>query len=116
MKNLDSLNERELLNRAKQSMENIHDLIHGFKEFKKEFTGTEHNPDGGFFNEMRSFKKHTETKFETLEEQVADLKKFQTQQQTGWSLGKWLAGTSLGIYLLSQLEHLQHFLEKLFRS
>lgn len=115
MKNIDSLNERELLNKAKQSMENIHDLIDGFKEFKKEFTGTEHNPEGGFFNEMRSFKKHTEAKFETIEEEIKGLKTFQTQQSTGWRLGKWLIGTSLGAYLLTQLEALQQIIKNIFK-
>jgi hypothetical protein len=112
---LERLNERQLIDKAKKSMENMQDLIHELRDFKKEFTGTELNPEAGFFNEMRAFKHETKCEIKELNEKVTDLQKFQLQQKTGWSLGKWLIGTSLGAFLLSQLTNLQHYIKDLFR-
>ncbi len=113
--NLDDLNEKQLLKRAKSSMENINEFFEAFKDFKKEFTGTEHNPNGGFFNEMRDFKSQTNSKLETIDKRLEEVEKFKIQQKTGWDLGKWLIGTSLGAYLITQLETLQHFIRNIFK-
>ncbi len=96
-------------------MANIEDIIHQLNDFKKEFIGTELNPESGFFNEMRTFKKETKTEINAINEKVTELQKYQLQQKTGISLGKWLIGTSLGAFLLSQFGWLQTHIKDLFR-
>ena len=108
--------ERNLLNRAKKAMNNIQDLIAEFKEFRQEFTGTEHRPESGFFSEMREFKKETQEQINELKSQVQEVKKFQDNQKLGLSAGKWIVGggVSVGflVFIGEAFEKFKHWLIK----
>ena len=105
--------ERQLLDRAKRAMSNIEDLISEFKDFKKEFTGTEHRPESGFFNEMREFKKDTQEQITEIKEQLTEVKRFQDNQKLGLSAGKWVVGGGISVgflvYIGEQIEKIKHW-------
>jgi uncharacterized protein YukE len=92
--------ERDLLNKAKNAMNNIQDLIAEFKELRQEFTGSEHRPESGFFYEMREFKKETQQQINDLKSQVAEVKRFQDNQKLGLSAGKWIVGGGISVGFL----------------
>lgn len=52
---------------------------------------------------------------EEMREEIKETKDYIIQQKTGWSLGKWIVGTSLGAFLLSQIGELQHVIRQIFK-
>lgn len=48
---------------------------------------------------------------EKMQIELKEIKQYQIQQKTGISLGKWILGTSIGAFLLSQLNGLQFFIK-----
>lgn len=48
---------------------------------------------------------------EQMRQELKEIKEYQIQQKTGISLGKWVIGTSLGAFLLSQFGALQHYIK-----
>lgn len=54
-------------------------------------------------------------KVEKINAKVDDMQYYQLQQKGGISVGKWIAGTTIGAYLLSQIEPLKDFIKHLFK-
>lgn len=52
---------------------------------------------------------------EEMKVEIRETKEYIIQQKTGWSLGKWIVGTSLGAFLLSQIGELQHVIRQIFK-
>lgn len=50
---------------------------------------------------------------EIIKKDIESIKQYQLQQKTGISLGKWVLGTSLGAFILSQFSHLQQWIRQL---
>lgn len=114
-KPVDELTEAELIKRGKKTVSDINELIHEVRSLKQEFTGSELNPNAGFFNQFREFKETTEQKIEDLSKEVGEIKTYQQQQRGGISVGKWLLGTSIGAYLLLQFENIQQVIKNIFK-
>lgn len=51
-----------------------------------------------------------------LTAKIEQIEANQHQQRGGINVGKWLLGTTLGAYLLSQIEVLQNFVKGLFKQ
>lgn len=113
-KPVDELTEAELIKRAYKTVSDLKQLIDDLKEFQKEFTGTEHNPEGGFFHEMRSFKKNTEDEIVNIKREINDIKLKHNSIFTGISIGKWAVGGSLIAFFASNLGDFAHWLKKVF--
>lgn len=54
-------------------------------------------------------------KVEKINAKVDDMQYYQLQQKGGISVGKWLLGTTVGAYLLMQIEHFQNIAKNLFK-
>lgn len=52
---------------------------------------------------------------EEMKREIKEIKEYIIQQKTGWSLGKWIIGTSLGAFLLTQIGELQHVIRQIFK-
>ena len=52
---------------------------------------------------------------EAMKAEIKEIKEYIIQQKTGWNLGKWIVGSSLGAFLLSQIGELQHFIRQIFK-
>lgn len=114
-KPVDELTEAELLKRGYKTVSDINELIHEVRSLKQEFTGSELNPEAGFFNQFHQFKEKTERDIKDLSKEVSEIKIYQQQQKGGLSVGKWLLGTTVGAYLLLQFEQFQNVFKNLFK-
>lgn len=78
-------------------------LSENMKKIQTLLIGDEFNPKGLI---------HTQ---EEMRGEIKEIKEFIIQQKTGLSLGKWILGTSLGAFLLSQFTELQHIIKSIFK-
>lgn len=108
------MTDKELLKKARIAMSNMEQLIAELKDFKKEFTGTDLNPEGGFFHEMRSFKQNTEKEIKLIKEEVQDVKLKYNTISTGIGIGKWAIGGSLIAFMASNLGDFAHWIKRIF--
>ncbi len=108
------MTDRELLNKAKKAMSNMQELIAELQDFKKEFTGTEHNQEAGFFHEMRTFKKNTEDEIKLIKDDINDMKLKHNTIFTGIGIGKWAIGGSLVAFMASNIGEFAHWIKKIF--
>jgi len=52
---------------------------------------------------------------EKMKKKLEEIEQYHNQQKGGLSVGKWLMGTAVGVYLLGQMEQLQEFISKIFK-
>jgi hypothetical protein len=112
-KDIDDLTDDELKHRAKYTVSNIETLIDEVKALKQEFTGTDLNPEGGFFHEMRTFKNNTESELKSVNKKINDIELKYNTIQTGVGIGKWAIGGTLVAFFASNLGEFANWIKKL---
>lgn len=101
-KPVEELTEAELLKRGYKAVNDINKLIEEVQSLKQEFTGSEMNPESGFFHQFNNFKKQTEGDIKDMKKDIFEMKTFQSNQKTGFSLAKWLLGGGIGFAILGK--------------
>lgn len=101
-KPVDELKDEELTKRAYKTVSDIKQLIDEVRELRQEFTGSELNPNGGFFNEFNQFKNKTEADIKLMKSDITDMKTFQSNQKTGYNLIKYILGGGIGFALIGK--------------
>ena len=91
------------IRQLREMNEELINLSEGMKKIQTVLIGDEFNPKGLI---------HTQ---EEMRGEIKEIKEFIVQQKTGLSLGKWIIGTSLGAFLLSQFGALQHYIKDLLK-